>query len=672
MKKLSMAKEAYGGIVLCATMALSGCGGGGGQLGSAISGKVMDGYIKGAVVCLDVNHNLKCDVGEPSTITGANGEFTLYPLKDTSITGLNLVAEISSKAEDSDQPGQAMAPTRMVGFADKPSVISPLTTVVASLILQGADSTQAETNARTLIGLPATYNFGADYIASGDNVAHQLAQAVNVVTSNAIGDNAINPTLFINSLTAVKGSLQGSSADLQAALNKLLNMEDILVGDFDGTTPTFGGIGGANVAVASAPTGGTGKALQIVRVNGSETFAGSAIDLPKGASGSQFYSVSARVYVDSQAAGKPVNLKLESSDGSMQSDELPSRESVVTGWQTLTWIFSTSPGRTFNKIIVLPNVGTAGTGEAYYLDDIKLYKGRVLANFDVFTPGFFGSNGSAVVTKEVGPTGGSANALKVVKNASDTWAGAVINLDAKLTGATSYTVTARVWSPTAGTPMTLKLANFNDATQSVQASSTETVIQGWQTLTWNLNGATDWWWLEKMYFQPADGQTGNGDIYYIDDIKARTSTVRLANFDDVVPSWFGSSGSAVVTSGPGPSGSSGNALKIVKNPSDTWAGAAINLDWTIKGATSYTVSARVYSPAAGKPMVVKLVNLNDGTQSVQAMSREPVVVGWQTLTWELNNAQDWWWLNKLYFQPNDGVAGAGEAYYLDEVVQMTK
>ena len=116
----------------------------------------------------------------------------------------------------------------------------------------------------------------------------------------------------------------------------------------------------------------------------------------------------------------------------------------------------------------------------------------------------------------------------------------------------------------------------------------------------------------------------------------------------------------------------GNALKVVKNPSDTWAGAAFNLNRVIKDATSYTLRARVYSPAAGKPILVKLVNFNDDTRSVQAISKEPVVAGWQTLTWELTGATDWWWLEKLYFQPNDGSPGTGEVYYLDDVVLLTK
>lgn len=659
-------------VGLACLMTLAGCGGGGGQTGSPVSGRLMDGYIKGGLVCLDTNRNLRCDAGEPATITGTGGQFTLYPLKDTSLAGLFLVAEIGPTAEDSDAPGQPMAATRMLGLAEKPAVVSPLTTVVASMVHSGDSLSEAETRARTLLGLSSAIDFSTDYIADNDTDTHALAQAVNIVSTVVVGNSTINPTQFLEALASVKDDLRMSATDLRAALGRYFDKDDVLVGDFDNTKPTFGAIGGAQAAVAAAPTGGSGDGLRLVRVSGSEPFAGAAIDLAAGISGSQYYSVSARVHVVEQAAGKPVKLKLESADGSVQSDELESREAVVSGWQTLTWIFNTSPNRTYNKLIVLPNVGTAGAGEIYHLDDVRLSKGKVLANFDAITPGFFGSNGSAMVTVDTAPTGGTGKVMKVVKNPSDGWAGAVINLDAPLRDATAYTITARVWSPTAGVPMLMKLANFNNDAQSVQVLAKEPVVQGWQTLTWEFNGATDWWWLEKMFFQPADGLPGSGETYYVDDIKVRATGIQLGNFDGVVPSWFGSSGSAAVTSEAGPNGGTGNALKVVKNPSDTWAGSAINLDWTIRGGTSYVLTARVYSPVANAPMVLKLVNLNDETQAVQALSSERVVAGWQTLTWEFTGAQDWWWLNKLYFQPNDGAEGTGEAYFIDDILQLLK
>lgn len=506
----------HGAVGLAVLMALAGCGGGGGQTGSPISGKLMDGYIKGGLVCLDTNSNLRCDAGEPSTITGSAGQFTLHPVKNTSLAGLFLVAEIGSTAEDLDVPGQPMAETRMLGLAEKPAVVSPLTTVVASMVHAGDNLSQAESRARTLLALSPTFDFSTDYIATGDRDIHALAQAVNIVGTTVVGNATINTAQFLDVVTKVKEDLRSSGAELRAALASLFDKDDVLVGDFDGTKPSFGAIGGADASLAAAPTGGNGDALRVVRVAGSEAFAGVGVDLETAISGAQFYTVTARVNVEQQAAGKPVKLKLESS--SAQSAELESREAVVSGWQTLTWIFNTSPNDTYSKLIVLPNVGTAGNGETYYLDDIKLSKGKVLANFDTVVPSWFGNNGSAVVTSEAEPEGGTGHAMKVVKNPSDTWAGAAINLDQTITGATSYTFTARVYSPADGRPMVLKLVNLNDDTQSVQATSKQAVVAGWQSLTWEFTGAQDWWYLNKLYFQPNDGVAGAGEAYYLDDI----------------------------------------------------------------------------------------------------------------------------------------------------------
>ena len=42
-----------------------------------MSGAVVDGYIENATVCLDINNNSQCDVGEPSAKTDAQGRFNL-------------------------------------------------------------------------------------------------------------------------------------------------------------------------------------------------------------------------------------------------------------------------------------------------------------------------------------------------------------------------------------------------------------------------------------------------------------------------------------------------------------------------------------------------------------------------------------------------------------------
>lgn len=62
--------------IFLASLAACGGGGGGGSnavSGAALSGKVIDGPIAGATVCLDVNSNNACDTGEPTATTDATG-----------------------------------------------------------------------------------------------------------------------------------------------------------------------------------------------------------------------------------------------------------------------------------------------------------------------------------------------------------------------------------------------------------------------------------------------------------------------------------------------------------------------------------------------------------------------------------------------------------------------
>ena len=58
-------------------LGVAGCGGGGdSEPTTSVSGVVVDGYLAGATVCLDVNANGKCDTGEASATTNASGVYS--------------------------------------------------------------------------------------------------------------------------------------------------------------------------------------------------------------------------------------------------------------------------------------------------------------------------------------------------------------------------------------------------------------------------------------------------------------------------------------------------------------------------------------------------------------------------------------------------------------------
>lgn len=129
-------------------MILAGCGGGSdGSENSPedvarASGKVIDGYISGATVFLDLNFNGARDAGEPQTVSGDFGDYTLeLSPEDRQCLGYApLVVDVPAGAIDEDQ-GEVDQPYQMVFAPPFEPVsdrdffnISPLTSVLWSAI----------------------------------------------------------------------------------------------------------------------------------------------------------------------------------------------------------------------------------------------------------------------------------------------------------------------------------------------------------------------------------------------------------------------------------------------------------------------------------------------------------------------------------------------------------
>ena len=115
---------------------------------------VVDGPIQNATVCLDKNLNGVCDIGEPTGKTDATGKVTLQV--DVADAGkYPVLAEVKTDAIDMDRPTTPITvPFTLKTAADKPAVVSPLTTLVQSVIeTTGLSSAAAETQVRLQTGL---------------------------------------------------------------------------------------------------------------------------------------------------------------------------------------------------------------------------------------------------------------------------------------------------------------------------------------------------------------------------------------------------------------------------------------------------------------------------------------------------------------------------------------
>jgi hypothetical protein len=154
---------------------------------------------------------------------------------------------------------------------------------------------------------------------------------------------------------------------------------DVLLASFDEATPlSFEGFNGAETsAIAAAPAGGNGQAGKIIRLGG-EVWAGAKVDVGVVPLTADNRTISARVY--SPLAGVPIVLKLENAaDAGVNTGDLQANETVVEGWQTLTWtVPADKVGPDYSWVVMLPNLGTLAStdpGETYYFDDIKLVPG---------------------------------------------------------------------------------------------------------------------------------------------------------------------------------------------------------------------------------------------------------------------------------------------------------
>lgn len=187
---------------LITTGVLAGCGGGGGGGGSTpttLSGAVIDGYLKGAVVCLDVNANLKCDgASEYQTRSGDNGAYVLNVPVGVDISKYHVLAEVGTDAIDSDTNAAPAKAYNLLAPAVDAAVVTPLTTFVSHTLMTGTGATLDEAKAQVLINfnLPSTTKLNQDYVASSDGKAHRVAKLAAAVLGQVKTDvlTAITPT----------------------------------------------------------------------------------------------------------------------------------------------------------------------------------------------------------------------------------------------------------------------------------------------------------------------------------------------------------------------------------------------------------------------------------------------------------------------------------------------
>lgn len=222
-----------------ATWLVAACGGssGGTAASTSLSGAVIDGYIEGATVCLDLNANLACDSNEPSATTAKDGSYKLdtSALTAEQIKAAHLLTVVLESAKDADDGGKTLKEAGKKGFmmqapaaayassssAISGAVISPLTTMVShDMITSGTPLATAQTVVRQRLSLAEGTDLGQDYVAKKDDKllaqAQMLAVALSEVKAQAMATtNTTVPQAYLAALSY----LQTQVSELQKAFD---------------------------------------------------------------------------------------------------------------------------------------------------------------------------------------------------------------------------------------------------------------------------------------------------------------------------------------------------------------------------------------------------------------------------------------------------------------------
>ena len=312
----------------------------------------------------------------------------------------------------------------------------------------------------------------------------------------------------------------------------------------------------------------------------------------------------------------------------------------------------------------------------------------------------FGDFGGAAYSIVADPIDASNKVMKVIKTAgAEVWAGTTMSTNLGLakaiplkSGAT--TMQARVYSPAAGLKIKLKVEDRTNGNIAVETDAVTTVANTWEVLEFdfaNQSSGTPAINFANTYDKASIffdfGTAGSGKVFYMDDLKMKPAAVVLAQIN--LPVTFDATnvnysvtdfGNNATVDAVDPTSSSNKVKKTTKpTGAETWAGTTIGTPTGFASkipitATSTTMSVRVYSPAVGLKIKLKIEDKTDPNKSVETDVLTTKANEWETMVFDFSNqATGTPALNasltydkaSIFF--DFGAAGSGKVFYWDDV-----
>ncbi|WP_281240217.1 putative Ig domain-containing protein [Flavobacterium praedii] len=340
--------------------------------------------------------------------------------------------------------------------------------------------------------------------------------------------------------------------------------------------------------------------------------------------------------------------------------------------------FAYAGGQSVTKYIKY-EVGTACSGTPPIVTGPKLP-----LDFETGTFAFVDFDGGAAITvANPNKTGinTTTTVAKMVKGAGQPWAGSKLKMASPVDFSTKKIIKVKVWSPVAGKKLLLK---FEGAGAAFEKEAATTAANTWEELTFDYTGVAGVNNLnDNMVFIFDLGTVGDGSVnstYYFDEITQPVTTPPVVtgptlplDFETGTFAFVGFDGGATTTiANPNKTGinTTATVAKMIKGAGQPWGGSKLTLATPVDFSTKKIFKVKVWSPVAGKKLLLKFESPNGNFEKESA--GVTAANTWEELTFDFSNVSTTNTASDMVFIFDLGTAGDGSAnstYLFDEITQ---
>jgi hypothetical protein len=300
---------------------------------------------------------------------------------------------------------------------------------------------------------------------------------------------------------------------------------------------------------------------------------------------------------------------------------------------------------------------------------------------------FGGATATKIPNPQMNGINTSANVARMVKNAPEVWAGALLTVGGNIDFSANKVFRMKVFSPRVGAKVLLKVENLTNGGIFFEKEVTSTVANAWEDMAFDFRTINTGNSYSKVVIICDLGIVGDGSANFtwlIDDIRLTNQmpvgfltlpvTFDVANVNYEVTD-FGGNVSVPATD---PTNAANNVKRTTKTGgAQTWAGSTIGAGFTSPigfTSTRTQMSIRVYSPAAGLRVRLKVEDRTNNARSVETEAMTQAANTWETLVFDFATPSNgtasmnlaWTYdMASVFF--DFGNNGTGSVFYWDDV-----